>query len=534
MKPYSAYRLPLSGTGGSRHSIFIMLMAKQAGLVMPLFSLRSDEGWGVGEVGDLVGFSRWAAQAGFSSVMLLPFHEVWPGETSPYGAVSAFALDPIFVSLNKCEDFLALGGEAEVLTAAQKMQLAECRNAPSVQWETIRALKTSALRASFDHFKKVASGTDRYAQFEAFKSKESTWLDDYALYHAIASDLGPGWAHWPQGLRDRTPEAMTQARLRLASGVEYRQYVEWLLTQQWTSARAEALKVGVDFGGDLPFVVSRDAADVWANQRFFQLDLRLGAPPDEFSAEGQDWGLPVYNWSALKSHDYQWLRVRAKRSNDLCGLWRIDHVVGLFRSYYKTADGSFTGFLPPDEPSQIEQGRATLAALSAAGHVLAEDLGVIPPFVRAALSDMGIPGFRVLRWERDGAVHRDPSSWPETSVATTGTHDTDTQAEWWQSLPDHERQAITKLPGLERFENEHQYLPEVRDALLRLVYSAPSRLTLVPFQDAVGLSGRVNLPGSVSPDNWTYRMPMTVAQLLADETTSQRLSRLSRETGRHR
>ena len=509
-------------------------MPKQAGLVMPLFSLRSEECWGVGEVLDLVGFSQWAAQAGFSAVMLLPFHEVWPGETSPYGAVTAFALDPIFASLNACEDFIALGGEAVVLNQEQKAQLAQCRDASNVQWESIRSLKTHALRAAFAHFKKTASGSARSEVFESFKAQEASWLDDYALYHAIASDLGPGWAHWPEGLRNRHAKSMDEARQRLADGVEYRQYVEWVLTLQWIDARSEAAKVGVEFGGDLPFVVSRDAADVWANQQFFQLDLRLGAPPDEFSEDGQDWGLPVYNWKDLADQDFKWLKVRALRSNSLCSLWRIDHVVGLFRSYYKTADGSATGFIPPDEPSQLVQGRAALNALRAAGHVLAEDLGVIPPFVRATLSSMEIPGFRVLRWERDGFVHRDPASWPETSVATTGTHDTDTQAEWWETLPEHERQAICQLPGLQAFASERRYLPEVRDALLTLVYAAPSQLTLVPFQDAVGLSGRVNLPGSVSPDNWTYRMPMTLVHLLADTATSQRLANLSRQTGRHR
>ncbi len=505
---------------------------RRAGLVMPLFSLRSDAGWGVGEIPDLEAFSRWAASAGFSAIMLLPFHELWPGETSPYGAVTAFALDPAFLRIGDCEDFLALGGEAEALSAQELHALQSCRKAPSVQWQTVRALKIAALKRMFERFSTTAVGTPRRHAFDSFCRAQAGWLDDYALYHALATEHGPGWGQWPQPLRDRDPEALAAAGQRLSEHVEFRKYVEWLLSDQWTHAQAQAEKVGVAFGGDLPFVVSRDAADVWANQACFRLDLRLGAPPDDFSAEGQDWGLPVYDWDKLRQTDFAWMRARAQRSNSLCTLWRIDHVVGLFRSYYQTSDGRPPGFLPPDEPSQIAQGRAALHALEAAGDVLAEDLGVIPEFVRTSLRQMKIPGFKVLRWERDGLVHRDPATWDPVSVATTGTHDTDTQVEWWDTLKDNEREAILRLPGLEAFAVTTEFNDSLRDALLRLVYAAPSSLMLVPFQDVLGLRGRVNLPGSVSEANWTYRMPMTLAQLEADTASIRRLADLARLTHR--
>lgn len=501
-------------------------------MVMPLFSLRSDAGWGVGEIPDLVPFSGWAADAGFSAVMLLPFHEVWPGETSPYGAVTAFALDPVFLRLDACEDFRALGGEAGVLGPSERERLVACRAAERVSWDEVRALKSTALRRAHEHFTRTAPGTPRFEAFERFCRDEAHWLDDYALYHALATQHSPNWAAWPQPVRDREPEALAAARRELATWVSYRQYVEWQLTLQWHEAREQANRRGVSFAGDLPFVVSRDAADVWANQRAFRLDLRLGAPPDEFSAEGQDWGLPVYDWDFLKRHDYAWLRARAERSSQLCGMWRIDHVVGLFRSYYQTHTGEPPGFLPPDEPSQRAQGRATLEAFRAAGDILAEDLGVIPPFVRATLKELRIPGFKVLRWERDELIYRDPRQWDEVSVATTGTHDTDTQKEWWQTLPHAEREAILRLPGLEPFGADAGYTAALRDALLRLVYEAPSRLVLVPFQDALGLEGRVNLPGSVSPANWTYRMPMSLETLTTDRATMHRLRELAAVTGR--
>lgn len=498
---------------------------------MPLFSLRSQDDWGVGEIPDLVAFSRWAAEAGFSALMLLPFHELWPGETSPYGAITAFALDPVFLRLSNCEEFAAVGGEG-ALSEAQRQLLAACRQAPEVRWSDVRALKTSILQRMYEHFTEAA-GAERQQAFAGFCREEAHWLDDYALYHALSSELGPGWVNWPTELKERRPEALARARTDHAGRIRYRQYVEWLLTLQWMRAQDEARAVGVQFGGDLPFVVSRDAADVWANQKAFHLDLRLGAPPDDFSADGQDWGLPVYDWGHLRQTDYGWMRARAARANRLAGLWRIDHVVGLFRSYYQRNDGP-PGFLPPDEPSQQVQGREAMAALAGAGDILAEDLGVIPKFVRAALKDLGIPGFKVLRWEKDDGVYRNPATWDEVSVATTGTHDTEPQTEWWDALPVEERRAVLRLAGLDENHPTQEWNDALRDALLRLVYASPSQLTLVPFQDALGLRGRVNLPGSVSDKNWTYRMPMTIGDLAADRATTLRLAALARATHRHK
>lgn len=508
------------------------LRGRRAGLVMPLFSLRSSEDWGVGEIPDLVAFSRWAAEAGFAAVMLLPFHEVWPGETSPYGAVTAFALDPVYLRLSACEDFDALGGEARVLSDEQRARLAACRAAGKVAWNEVRALKSAALGAMFAHFEATAAGTTRAQAFARFCEEEAHWLDDYALYHALATARGPGWSHWPTELRQRDPEALAEARRQHRDRVVFRQYVEWLLTQQWMAAQAQAREMGVEFGGDLPFVVSRDAADVWANQEKFRPELRLGAPPDDFSAEGQDWGLPVYHWEALRQANYGWLRARAARSRRLCSLWRIDHVVGLFRSYYKT-EGGESGFLPPDEPSQVIQGKEALEALSGAGDILAEDLGVIPKFVRATLRELKVPGFKVLRWEKDDGIFRDPASWDEVSVATTGTHDTEPQADWWDALPLVEKRAVLRLAKLDESLAESRFSDAVRDALLRLVYASPSQLTLVPFQDALGLRGRVNLPGTVGEENWTYRMPMSLGDLRANEAETRRLAQLARDTGRH-
>ena len=177
-----------------------------------------------------------------------------------------------------------------------------------------------------------------------------------------------------------------------------------------------------------------------------------------------------------------------------------------------------------------------LAAFSKGARVIAEDLGTVPDFVRASLTRLGIPGYRVLRWEKDEAVFRDPAEWPAVSLATTGTHDTDSLADWWESLPAAERKALLALPGLESLAKRAPatFDEGVRDALLGLVSASGSDLLLLPFQDAMGARERVNVPGTVNDENWSYRVPSLLSALLADQAAAERLSALARRTGRLR
>jgi 4-alpha-glucanotransferase len=292
--------------------------------------------------------------------------------------------------------------------------------------------------------------------------------------------------------------------------------------------------------GDLPFVVATDSADVWSRRDIFHPELRVGTPPDAFSPEGQDWGLPLYDWEALEREDFAWIRARARRAGELYSAYRVDHVIGLYRTFYRTADRSESGFVPREEADQIRLGETLLPILAAAGEVVAEDLGMVPPFLRPSLTALGIPGYRVLRWEKDelreaeelDIVYRDPARWPALSVAASGTHDVDANAEWYDTLPAEERAALVAIPGLEELVDHPKFDDAVRDALLRLIYAAPSVLVAVPFADAMGSRDRINIPGTVSDANWTYRMPMDLDALAADAATATRLAALSASTNR--
>ena len=510
---------------------------RESGVLVPLFSIRSASGWGLGEIPDLVPFARWAVSAGFSLVQVLPVNEAARGQNSPYTAISAFAIDPVYLALDASEDFLAAGGP-DALTAADRALLAELRASPAVRWREIRALKERACEIAFRSFldREWHANTSRAAALRAYRRQHASWLSDYAFFVALHDDVhgGRSWQEWPEPLAHRDPEALAEARAALTERILYRCWLQWILDEQWHEARRAVVAAGADLMGDLPFMVATDSADVWARPGDFRLDARAGVPPDAFSDTGQDWGLPVYRWDEMARNGYAWITARARRSAELYGAYRVDHVVGFYRSYYRPDDGGPPAFVPVGEPEQLANGERVMAAFSQGARVIAEDLGVVPDFVRASLARLRIPGYRVLRWEKDAAVFRDPAAWPAVSLATTGTHDTDSLADWFDALPADERTALLALPGLAPLSERKPLAFDagVRDALLELVSASGSDLLLLPFQDALGARERVNVPGTVNEENWSYRIPSLLPALLDDQRAAERLSALARRTGR--
>jgi 4-alpha-glucanotransferase len=275
--------------------------------------------------------------------------------------------------------------------------------------------------------------------------------------------------------------------------------------------------------GDLPFVAGADSPEVWARADEFRLDVSAGVPPDAFSATGQDWGLPMYHWDAIAAGGYAWLRQRARRMAALFDGLRVDHVVGLYRTYGRPRDGGDPFFSPADEAAQTQQGEAVLGILRETGlELIAEDLGVVPDFVRASLTRLGVPGCKVLRWERDwdetGAPFLDPAAYPQRSVAMTGTHDTEPLAEWWDLCIPEDRVALLSLDLLASRGLTDLTMPwsdTLRDALIDLVLHAASDDVFLPIQDLFGWRDRVNTPGTVGDQNWTWCLPWSVEELFA-------------------
>lgn len=471
------------------------MMRRQSGIAVPLFSLVSNRGWGIGEFIDLGAFAAWLTEAGQSVVQLLPIHEMPPIETSPYSAMTAMALDPLFLSVADVPDFGGLGGD-EALDGADRAEIARLRQSPRIEYAGVRRLKERWLRRAFDRFLRmeVARGSPRATRFDHFTATQAWWLDEYALFRALLArhDDQP-WMTWPEPLARFDATAVREARAALHSEITYRSYLQWLAHEQWSEARRRAWPVRVF--GDLPFMISSNSPDVWARQGEFRFDATIGVPPDAFSETGQDWGLPPWRANVMSEWGFSWMRNRARRYAGLYDGYRIDHLVGLYRMYVRPIDKSIPAFFDPaEEPAQLQLGETLVHVLRGAGgspEVFAEDLGSIPEFVRQSMARLQLPGLKVLRWEKhwdqEGQPPIDPSTFPHRSVATTGTHD------------------IEPLAATQEGATEAQ-----RKAVLQSLLAAGSALTVMPVQDVFGWTDRINTPAVVDDINWTWRLPWPV------------------------
>ena len=298
----------------------------------------------------------------------------------------------------------------------------------------------------------LARATPRAEAFRAYEARQSWWLDAYATFRAIhAAHEERAWWDWPPALAFADPEAVREAAAALGEERRYRAYLQWIAEEQWQAARSAA---GVRVFGDLPFMVSGDSPDVWARKQEFMLDATVGVPPDAFSDTGQDWGLPPWRWQAMQATGFQWMRARARRTAALFDGVRIDHLVGLYRIYVRPTDETLPkAFSPPDERTQSQLGATLLGIYLASGvEVVAEDLGTVPDFVRWSIARLGVPGFKVLRWERKWREPEqpliDPAAYPDVSVALSGTHDTEAMTEWWAEAPAPLRASLRAVCGL--------------------------------------------------------------------------------------
>jgi 4-alpha-glucanotransferase len=492
------------------------MTTRHAGVMAPLFSLSSRRGWGIGEFPDLAPFSRWLASANFDRLMLLPVGPLAGGDTSPYGAASAMAIDPIYIALDEVPEFTRRGGAA-ALSSGARAAVDRARASARIDYAAVRAAKHEALSRAFEVFagEEWEQLTLRAADFAGYLSRERWWLDDFALYQAIAAALGlPNWRDWPPPLRDRSPSALDEARRTLSKELLRHQYLQWVAETQWQQARRDVRAHGVTLYGDLPFMVSVAGPDVWVRPDEFMLDVRLGVPPDAFSATGQDWGLPTYLWGRIREHGYGWMRQRARRMAALYDGYRVDHLVGLYRTFGRPPEGD-PFFNPADQPEQVAQGEALLTIFRESGvPIIAEDLGVVPDFVRASMARLGVPGCKVMRWERDwhapGQPFVDPERYPAVSAAMSGTHDTETLAGWWTNAPHDERRAIAQLGSLDPGE---PWSPRVHERLLERLYRAGSSELFLPLPDVFGSLDRINVPATVGDHNWTWRLPWPVEEL---------------------
>ena len=407
-------------------------LKRRSGIVTGLFSLYSGDSAGIGELPDLDILADWCVQAGMSIIQLLPMNDVG-FDFRPYDAQSTFALDPMYLALDR------LTG---IDTAPFKKDLKALRKKfPAGKKKVDYRIKGAKLELLWKMFK---SAGKQPAEFDRYLADNKFWIEDYALFKVIKDRCGQkDWETWEPKLKSRDEDAIRFFVRDNAESILFHQWMQWQLYQQFRAAKAYAAKKGVLIMGDLPFLVSRDSADVWSHQGYFKLNLSSGAPPDMYFALGQRWGMPVYNWENIARHKYDYLTEKLRYAQNFYDLYRIDHVVGMFRVWTIALSeppenaGLHGVFDPKDEKVWEEHGRTLLSIMVKNTEMLpcAEDLGVVPPCSNKVLEEMGIPGIEVQRWIRDwGKTYefKKGEDYRKNAVATVATHDSTSFVMWWK------------------------------------------------------------------------------------------------------
>ena len=448
-------------------------------------------------------FVDWLATAGQDLWQMLPLVPVGPGN-SPYASASAFAGSPLLIALEP----LTERGWLDRRTLAEAAGL----RADRVDFARVIPWRMGRLREACAGFALRASAADR-ADLAAFCNAHAHWLDDHALFMALDAHYAARgiacWTQWADGHARRHDAALANARVALASEIEFQRFVQWCFQRQWEALRQHAAARGVRLIGDLPIFVAHHSADCWAHQPLFRLDAAgeptvvAGVPPDYFSATGQRWGNPLYDWQAMQRDGFAWWVARLRHELARADLVRIDHFRGFAACWEipATCPTAIDGrWVEAPGAALFEAARNTLGPLA----LIAEDLGVITPDVEALREACGFPGMKVLQFAFGGAASHPflPHNHPRHCVAYTGTHDNDTAAGWAASAAPHERTHAAAYLGLDAAAATDHALA---DALLRAALASVARWALYPMQDVLGLGSahRMNTPGQM--DCWTWR-----------------------------
>ncbi|MFO0841636.1 MAG: 4-alpha-glucanotransferase [Gemmataceae bacterium] len=489
--------------------------ARSSGVLLHPTSLAGPHG--IGDLGPSA--HAWVealARAGQSWWQVLPLGPPGAGD-SPYQCFSAFAGNTALLS----PDALYEDG---LLPASD---LADARLPEGdVDYQAVGRSKARLLARAWESFR-AGTAPALSDPFGEFCAAESAWLDDFAVFMAIKDRFPEGaWTEWPPALARREPDALRRARLELADAAGRQRFGQFLFARQWDRLRRRARELGVGLIGDLPIFVSPDSADVWARPELFLLDQErrprvvAGVPPDYFSATGQRWGNPLYDWEAMRRDGYAWWADRLRSALRQVDLLRIDHFRG-FEAYWEVPAESPTAetgrWVKGPGADLFEALRNRLGGLP----LIAEDLGVITPEVNALRTGLGLPGMRILQFAFGGAVETRflPHNYDRNTVVYTGTHDNDTTAGWFAALTDEEEQAL------------RAYVPDAGEgpawALIRLAWASVADLAITPVQDVLtlGSEARMNTPG-VAWGNWRWRL--SAEQLRELPAALDRLAALTR------
>lgn len=467
------------------HSI---LDRRRAGILLHITSLPS--GPHNGDLGrDAYRFIDFLVDCGISVWQTLPINPTHP-DGSPYQCLSAHAGNPLLIDLQWLVDRGWLNGDD-----------APAKKATPIQY------RRNCLKAAFESFKQ-SPDDGCWRAYGEFVESQKSWLSDYALFIALREEQEcRPWQNWPAPIREHQPAALEAARLRLADDIARVKFEQFVFFRQWQELRDYAREKGIILFGDIPIFVAGDSADVWARQDDF--DLRedgfarvvAGVPPDYFSATGQRWGNPHYDWARMEADGFSWWLERFRSQLSLYDWVRIDHFRG-FEAYWEIPVESETAmhgrWVKAPGEALLE---TVFTALDGSGlPLVAENLGIITPEVEALRHRFDIPGMLILQFAFDGGPGNPylPHNHTTNNVVYTGTHDNDTTLSWYEGLNPEQQAHVYKYLGN----------PEVRMpwALVQSALASVARLTILPMQDILelGKGHRMNTPGTIE-DNWSWR-----------------------------
>jgi 4-alpha-glucanotransferase len=468
---------------------------RASGLLLHVTSLPSP--YGIGDVGPAA--FAWIDrlhEAGQSWWQALPLGPTGYGN-SPYQCLSSFAGNGLLIS----PDFLIEDG---------LLRDTDCRvqfSTTVIDYEVVIPFKHRLLGVIWSNFKAGGNTTLR-AAFEQFCHAQAHWLDDYALFRALRARHNTHYLEWPRALVERAPAALAQARGELGDLIDQVRFAQFLLFRQGANLKQYARAKNVRLIGDLPFFVSPDSSDVWDNPELFLLDEQgrprfvAGVPPDYFSADGQLWGNPVYDWEALGRTGYRWCIDRLRALLAHVDMVRLDHFRGFAAAWHvpRGAPTARTGEWAPGPGADFFIAvQKELGALP----FLVEDLGEITPDVCALRDQFQMPGTKVLQFAFEGGPDNPhlPENYPRNSVVYTGTHDNNTTRGWYEDLPKSHRGNVWNC-----LKRSHGKSRDISPAMMRLAWKSAAALAIAPLQDLLNLGkeARMNVPGTAE-GNWRWR-----------------------------
>ena len=504
--------------------LFPGLQERAAGVLLHPTSLPSP--FGVGNLGEEArAFVDFLADSGATWWQVCPLGPTGFGD-SPYACFSAFAGNPYLIDPRP----LVAAGLLADADLAPLRALSKERVEYGFLWEHFFPVMAKAWATA----KATPAALKRLGDFEKFRREEASWLDGYALFMALKHRHGgKPWYEWPSEDKHYARARLTRPDADLADDIEEQKFLQFLFFTQWRELREYAAKSGVKILGDAPIYVALDSAEVWTRPDLFELDRTLkpafvaGVPPDYFSATGQLWGNPLYDWKANKGEDYAWWISRLKANLAMTDALRIDHFRA-FHDYWKIPAGA-----PDARPGKWAKGpgldffKAVAKALPDA-ELVAEDLGDLSPGVHKLLSETGLPGMAILQFAFGGPAANPylPHNHAPNAVVYPGTHDNDTAAGWYAATDDKTRDHFRIYFGTDGSSPSW--------TLLRACYTSPARLAVIPAQDLLGLGAeaRFNTPGTAE-GNWSWRL---TAERLVELRTfiAPNLRALAEATGRVR